>query len=158
MSELERLENFYNFLKSSKSKNKLDTPKNYLYFTQLGKTYTDQIYKFSYFNYIIKDHTKESNAKLNLAIDFKSMLTFYQYQSYLIGANVLYIMLMIPQRKNIFSFFYILSYITSFGVTFMYQHYHSSRIFAAMDKIYYKDVEYLYKKMKKEDGGFTPKV
>lgn len=158
MADLQKLENFYKYLIPSNGEKIKVPPKNYLMIQQMAKNYFDQFNKFSYFNFIMKDNTKESSAKLNLAIDFKCMMKYYQLQSCLVGVNVLYLMLLIPQRKNIFSFYSIISYLSALGITFWYQYYYSTRIFSAMDLIFKKDIEFLYKKMKKEESGFTEKV
>jgi hypothetical protein len=158
MSDLEKLEKFYKYLISTKTSKNKDVPRNYLGIKEMANSYLDQFSKFLYFNYIVNDNTKESLAKLNTAIDFKCLMKYYDYHSYLIGATALYFMLLLPKKKNIFGLFSILSYATALGVTLWYQYYHNSRIFKAMDAIYFKDIEYMYKKLKKEEGGFSEKV
>jgi len=158
MSDLEKLEKFYNFLLSTKSRKIKEIPRNYLGIKETIKTYFDNFNKLLYFNYILKDNTKETLAKLNLAIDFRCMMKYYEFQSYFLGATVLYFMLLFSKKKNIFGLFSIFSCVTALGVTFWYQYYHNSRIFKAIDEIFFKDIEYLYKKLKKEEAGFTAKV
>jgi hypothetical protein len=126
MSDFEKLEEFFKFLSDKESKinntkNQINNSTSIFDANKLMKTYFDHLNKFKYFYFIPKDNTKISQANLNLAIELKSMSKYYYYQSYILGANILYIMLITNPKKYVLSFYSLLSLGVASGVTNWYQ-------------------------------------
>lgn len=133
----------------------LEGEKQHKFSFNIFKTFTLN----NYFNYLLKDSTKISEAKLKLAIDLKALSKSYSYKSYLYGINILYFLLLLDSKKHIISFrmALILVCTTAFTSLNIYR-YHNNYIYPVMNKIFKDDVLFLSRKLSAEEQGLDTKV
>jgi hypothetical protein len=153
--EFRNLENFNNYLNSPAI---VRSQKDVTGIQKLYLTYTNELRKIQYFQFIPKDSSTISQAKLKLAIDMKSLFNYYQLQSYVVGINCLYFSLVFIKSRNVFGFSSLLSIALATGVSIGFFRYHYSKIFNVMDMFYKNDVKYLYERVKRDESGFNPLV
>lgn len=157
--ELKNLEDFKNTLDSNKVKRKeinydnQDVTGIRKYFSK----YINEYKMINYFRYIAKDNTKFSEAKLNLAIELKTLLNYYQVHSYILGMNILYFALLL-KRKNVFGINTIISLGLVSFVSLSFYRYNYLKIFGLMNNFFYEDIENLHKNITREEAGFTNKM
>jgi hypothetical protein len=156
--ELDKLKSFYEYLKDERSKTQNIEMKNMRDLKNYFSSYFTFLKKFDYFKFIPKDTTKLSEANIKLAIEMNCMLKYYRFQSYIIGANYLYFALLFSRKKSVFSITSFFALSSSFILVSLIQKYQCDEIFKVMDGIYYKEIEYLYGKMSREQGGFNKNV
>lgn len=165
-SELDNLEDFIKLLKSRKGKdiNKFNInfdenkSQDVIGIKQFFNKYINELKFHSYFNFIPKDSSKISENKFKLAVELKSILNYYQFQSYIIGANSLYFLLLFQKRKHFFSPQTLFSMFVSSGIAFMFYRYHYFKVFTVMNELFEEDIEFLADKMRKQNNGFTQRV
>jgi hypothetical protein len=154
-SEFKNLESFNNYLnKPAVKKSQKDvTGIQYFYLK-----FTSELRKLQYFQFIPKDSSNISQAKLKLAVDMKSLFNYYHIQSYFVGINCLYFSLIFMKSRRVLGISSIMSIIFASGVTFGFFRYHYSKIFGVMDLFFKDEVKYLYETAKRDKIGFNQKV
>lgn len=154
-SEFKSLETFNNYLNTPavKKSQKDVTGLQFFYLK-----YTNELRKIQYFQFIPKDSSNVSQAKLKLAVDMKSLFNYYQIQSYLVGINCLYFSLIFMKSRNVIGITSLMSMILASGVTFGFFRYHYSKIFNVMDVFFKGEVKFLYERAKRDEIGFNQKV
>jgi hypothetical protein len=154
-SEFKSLESFNTYLNTpSIKKSQKDVTGIQFFYHKL----TNELRKIQYFNFIPKDSSTISQAKLKLAVDMKSLFNYYQLQSYIVGINCLYFSLVFIKSRNVFGISSLMSIIFASGVTFGFFRYHYAKIFNVMDVFFKDEVKYLYERAKRDEIGFTQKV
>jgi hypothetical protein len=124
------------------------------YFRSISK----ELKKIQYFDFIPKDPTLASQSRLKLAIELKALLNFYNYESYIVGINCLYLFLVLKKSKNAIGITSIFSLIFASAMTFYYFKMNYEKLFKTMDYIFKDEVFFLKDKLKRKEEGFTSNV
>lgn len=154
-NELERLEKFS---KSLTSQNTIEYSKDITRLNYLYKKYIRQLDKEQYLHFVPKDHTIASKARLKLAIDLKSQLNYYKFQSALIGINCLYFSLLVKKSKNVLGFSSFASIIFSSLVSFLFYKRFFIHYEKVVDNIFKEELIFLAEKIERKKQGFTDEV
>lgn len=156
-SEFNELENFVEFIETS-SKKLRKNQKDVTGIHTFIKGLSNELVRINYFKFIPISSSKESQAKVKLAIDMHSLLKYYQFQSYIIGFNCLFLTLIFIKSRNVFGFSSLNSILMASLFTFLTFRYNYNKIFYVMDNYFKNDIIDLYDKIKRGDDGFTNKV
>jgi hypothetical protein len=152
-----KLQNFTEFLIKNPndiySKNK-DITGIFNYF----RNFSTELNKLKYFEFIPKDSTYTSKSRLRLAIEMKSLLNYYTFQSFIFGINFLYFFLIFKRSTNVIGISSILSINSATLITFYLLKIKFQEIFKIMDVIYKDEVIFLNNKLKRKESGFNEEV
>jgi len=154
-NELNILNKFITFLEEFKKEKQLNPRDITGVPTYLNKCW-NELNLIKYFKYIAKDNTKISQAKLNLAVELKTLLKYYHIQSQILGINALYFLFIFGKSKTLIGLTSSILFASS--MSFFYYKFHYSKIFNVMDKLFYNEISFLSQKLKRDQEGFTPKV
>ncbi len=155
-SEISQLEKFTTSL-STKFEEKVSA-KDVTGFVSYFKSYSKELERLQYFEFIPKESTQASKAKLKLAVDLKCLFNYYQFQSYVVGINCLYLFLILKRSKNVIGFGSLMSIALASGFTFYYFRLNFNKILNTMDFFFKDDVIFLSNKLKRKDLGFSENV
>jgi hypothetical protein len=103
-NDFNKLEKFFTFLKENKNEKKeIQFNQDITGIKGYYDKYVNELKKIDYFHFIPKDNSKLSEANTRLAFELKTLLKYYQFQSYIVAINSLYFLLIFSKRTNAFS-------------------------------------------------------